>query len=324
MEKKKKIILLITILIIILVLIIAVIATSIAIEDRKVGDIYSKENYEAKSIRYVELKDLPLDYNFTDMVADGCYIIMNTDIVYNVSKFEKFMKDVESNVPSEVRVVQWTVEGEPVITDLEYTKEKFIIKHDNRRDHFSIEKDRVISIEEYDTSKYKLIKENSGQNVTAKTEEMIYLKSNENIGDNIYLCTYIKKAIVNEDFQLVFDKDANQKKANLILDSSKFGYNIYSYQGSVSVIINNKKISLKDALDKGKISPNDILEKAKKDAQNKIIWADTFRDGGSYLYIYDNYAILKLHSLMNTENKCMTYNEDLYIGPPSMNINDIK
>lgn len=41
-----------------------------------------------------------------------------------------------------------------------------------------------------------------------------------------------------------------------------------------------------------------------------------YKDGGSILYKYDNYAIIKCHTLEE--------NRDVYIGSKDMSINDLK
>lgn len=41
-----------------------------------------------------------------------------------------------------------------------------------------------------------------------------------------------------------------------------------------------------------------------------------YKEGGSKEYHYDNYTIIKMHSLDG--------NRDVYIGVPNMNLNDLK
>lgn len=323
MKKKNKIILLVTVLIAILLIITTAIALTSTRKDRENQTMDSKKNYEAKSKRYADLEDIPIDYNFVDMVGDGCYITMYTGVVYNASRLEEFTEDVERGIPNEIRVINWTVEGDLVILNLSYTKEKFVLKNDSRRDNFSAEKDRIIHTTEFDASKYKLVKEASKESTTNATHEMVYLIANEDTAEEpkeIYICTYIKKLASNNKFQIEFEKDESKGK-NLILDSSKYGYSIYSYNGNVNIAINGEKMSLKDALNQDRITPDDIINKAKDDKENKIIYGDIYLDGGSGIYVYDNYTIIKLNKITGINS---SYNKDLYIGPPSMEINDLK
>ena len=74
-------------------------------------------------------------------------------------------------------------------------------------------------------------------------------------------------------------------------------------------------MSLRDALTNNKITIDEILEKANKDGNDLKIFEDFYQDGGSRYYLYEDYSIIKLNTLNGKD--------DLYIGVPSMNINDI-
>lgn len=124
-----------------------------------------------------------------------------------------------------------------------------------------------------------------------------------------------------ENFEIHFyDKQPQtDTKINKILDKSetnKYDYNIYSYDGSVNILINGEEISLRNALLQNKITMNEIIVKANKDLSEKKITGDTYKDGGSQIYNYENYAIIKYHTLEG--------NRDVYIGTKTMTINDIK
>lgn len=119
-----------------------------------------------------------------------------------------------------------------------------------------------------------------------------------------------------DNFELKFydKKPKTDSKINKILDKSetdKYNYNIYAYEGSVNIIINGKEISLKNALLESKITMEEIIAKANKDFPN----VPTYDDGGSIEYHYENYTIIKCHTLDG--------NRDVYIGTPNMTINDV-
>lgn len=124
-----------------------------------------------------------------------------------------------------------------------------------------------------------------------------------------------------ENFEIRFyDKHPQtDTKINKILDkleTDKYDYNIYTYDGSVNILINGEEFSLRNALLENKITMNEIIAKANKDLKDNKITGDTYKDGGSAIYNYENYTIIKLHTLEG--------NRDVYIGTKSMNINDIK
>lgn len=125
-----------------------------------------------------------------------------------------------------------------------------------------------------------------------------------------------------DNFEILFKErqktDSYNKKYTILdkTESDKYDYNIYAYNGSVNIRIDNKEYSLKQVLTENKITMNEIIEKANQDERNGKIKVEMYKDGGSILYKYDNYAIIKFHTLEG--------NRDVYIGSKDMNINDLK
>lgn len=124
-----------------------------------------------------------------------------------------------------------------------------------------------------------------------------------------------------ENFELKFSKKSNNSsKIEKILDKSEtkklgiysYDYNIYSYNGTVNVIIDGKETPLRNALLGNKIRMEEIIAKANKDFPNTTV----YKDGGSMEYHYKDYTIIKVHKLDG--------NRDVYIGEPKLNINDLK
>ena len=317
MSKKLKIIVLIIIIAIIGILLVYGIIKSTQSDDEHIDN-----NIEVEDKLYADLETIPLDYNFSQIVEDGCYIITNTGIVYNLKNLENFVNNVQNNVKDQIRIVQYTTEGQPVITDLEYTKDKFILKHDSRRDGFSAEEDRIIRTTEYDASNYELQKGDEirivNENVSLRETYLI----EKDTHDSIYICPLAEiKQTDNAGFELEFKK--NDKGKVKILDASetdKYDYDIYSYKGEVNIIIDAEKMSLRDALLNNKITVEQILEKAEKDSSENIILRLGIADGGSRYYIYDNYSILKCNRIISSIDD---RNTNLYIGVPSMYIGDV-
>lgn len=111
----------------------------------------------------------------------------------------------------------------------------------------------------------------------------------------------------------------SETKVYKILDKSetdKYDYNIYTYEGSANILINKEEISLRDALLNNKITMNEIIEKANQDLKDKKITGDMYRDGGSMIYQYKNYTMIKYHTIDG--------NRDVYIGTPELTINDLE
>ena len=121
-----------------------------------------------------------------------------------------------------------------------------------------------------------------------------------------------------DNFTLIFNKEPGKAMHNIIdkKNNTQYDYNIYSYQGTVEIIINGKTYTLEEALKNNKITMEEIIAKANEDLNKNTITGDIYKDGGSMSYQYSNYTIIKFHTLDG--------NKDVYIGNKDLNINDIK
>lgn len=116
-----------------------------------------------------------------------------------------------------------------------------------------------------------------------------------------------------DNFEIFFTKSQESSEKDIILTKQEmedYNYNIYSYGGNVEISINDEKMSLREALLNNKITMDEIIQKANNDLENEIIKGDMYRDGGSMIYQYDSYTIIKYHDLEG--------NRDVYIGSPEM------
>ena len=123
-----------------------------------------------------------------------------------------------------------------------------------------------------------------------------------------------------ENFEILFyDKQLQTDvKLHKIVDKNetdKYDYDVYVYDGSVNIRIDGKDYSLKEALLENKITINEIITKANKDEKNGAIKVNMYKDGGSMEYHYENYTIIKCHTLDG--------NRDVYIGNKDLNINNV-
>jgi len=113
------------------------------------------------------------------------------------------------------------------------------------------------------------------------------------------------------------DKIENKKiLSNTDLYKNNSDYDLYYYGlEEVNVNVDDKIMSLEDALKSGKITLDKIISNANKDLENEEIIGDMYKDGGSMIYKYDTYTIIKKHTLSG--------NRDMYIGILEMTIQDI-
>ncbi len=114
------------------------------------------------------------------------------------------------------------------------------------------------------------------------------------------------------------DKIAKTKILNnqeLYKDNSDFDLYYYGLD-EVNIFVDDKTMSLEDALRSGKMTVDGILAKANQDVSDGTIKSVEYDDGGTAEWYYDKYTIIKRHSLDG--------NRDVYIGVPKMRLNNIK
>ena len=89
--------------------------------------------------------------------------------------------------------------------------------------------------------------------------------------------------------------------------------NLYYYGiSNVYISVDDKDLPLKEALEQGKITLNGIIARCNRDVAEGIIEEISYDDGGSQVYEYPEYTIIKYHTLDG--------NRDVYIGVPGMDI----
>ena len=186
------------------------------------------------------------------------------------------------------------------------------------------------------TSKYIIVEPNENEGIR-KSADKISIGLGENndalyeIGTNVkitYDGTVMESypAQINatkielksaDNFEIVFKERQpidSYNRIYAILDKSetdKYNYSIYAYEGSVNIVIDEQEYTLREALLENKITMEEIIAKANKDLPDAI----SYDDGGSIEYHYENYTIIKFHTLDG--------NRDVYIGTKNMTINDL-
>lgn len=125
----------------------------------------------------------------------------------------------------------------------------------------------------------------------------------------------------HEEFELSVKNSNNKKKTKILNNQELYKNNsdfyLYYYGlEEVNIFIDNKTIALEEALKTGKMTIDGILAKANKDVSDGIIKEERYKDGGTAEWYYEDYTIIKRHSLDG--------NRDVYIGIPEMRLNNIK
>ena len=128
--------------------------------------------------------------------------------------------------------------------------------------------------------------------------------------------------IGNLDFELSVTPSGKKERTEILRVNEKYengssSYSLYYYGLSdVSITIDGQTLPLAQALQEGKLTPQDILQKGWQDVENKEIWGDSYRDGGSVCFIYKDFTIIKFHTLDGLR--------DFYIGIPEMELNALE
>ncbi len=90
-------------------------------------------------------------------------------------------------------------------------------------------------------------------------------------------------------------------------------YNLYYYNlDGLGIEVDGKNMSLEKAINQGMITMSAIIAKANQDVSDGIIDELVYKDGGSQVYKYPDYTIVKYHTLDG--------NDDMYIGTPDIGI----
>lgn len=139
------------------------------------------------------------------------------------------------------------------------------------------------------------------------------------LNNNVTHDTDKKQDIIDEEtsFEINFVK-IGDKQLNKIIDRSEmeqYDYDIYTYNGDVSIVIGEETYSFEDALRSNRITIDKIIEKVEEDVSNGIAYKDMYQDGGSLIYKYDTFRIIKCKNLNGNRN--------FYIGDSQMLLDDI-
>jgi hypothetical protein len=96
--------------------------------------------YQRTAAAPTPLADLPADYgtyqNREQAIADGVYVNVHGQEIYNQSIVDVFYENVFAQVPAFMRAINYTIEGDTIITDYQYDGRMFTVTTDSTRDQF--------------------------------------------------------------------------------------------------------------------------------------------------------------------------------------------
>lgn len=71
----------------------------------------------------------------------------NTGVIENETRLKEFIKNTESGKKDTIRVVAYTKEGDPILTDLTFNGKRLEVTRDNSRDEYGVGEIRTLTCE---------------------------------------------------------------------------------------------------------------------------------------------------------------------------------
>lgn len=123
-----------------------------------------------------------------------------------------------------------------------------------------------------------------------------------------------------EKFEISVKESENKKKTKILnnteLEKNNSDYDLYYYGlDEVNIFVDNKTMSLEEALRSGKMTIDGILIKANQDVSDGKIKSEMYKEGGTTEWYYNDYNIVKKHTLSG--------NRDVYILRSDLTNRDI-
>lgn len=89
------------------------------------------------------LSEIPEDYPF-DLAVNRGDVVNRHGEFSNLDAFEKFVAAVESKNPAFMRFVAYTIEGDPILADVDFDGACFIVTFDISRDAFAGSQEKIM------------------------------------------------------------------------------------------------------------------------------------------------------------------------------------
>ena len=272
----------------------------------KIYNILVNSKYNSEICNGINTYKITMD-NEIYYLKESCQEIQKGDKQGKISKedLETINNIISKNIDNKQREEAYYFYGKVIESTANY-----IIVEPNENEEIRKLSDKIsIGLEEYSDVVYML-----GTNVKVTYDGTIM----ESYPAQVKATKIELKSA--ENFEILFyDKQPMESyKIYTILDKTetdKYDYTIYGYDGSVNIRIDGKDYSLKEALSENKITMEEIIAKANQDEKDGKIKAEMYKDGGSMEYHYENYTIIKFHTLDG--------DRDVYIGTKDFKLTDI-
>ena len=163
------------------------------IDDSSIKYLSSGENEVGKS--KTPLEELPKDYTREMAIENGDIVISHDGIMKNDQIFRNFKDNFSNSKKDSMRIVTYTIEGDPIITEYNYDGNMLEVREDSTRDNFGLSTEIVEKT--YNIAEYNFIDKIENDS----DWHMIYLVKKSSsveawqskplkIEDEIYICSY--------------------------------------------------------------------------------------------------------------------------------------
>ncbi len=200
-----------------------------------------KTTIEEEQKENIDIEDLPMNYTIEQAIKDKCFVITGTK-AYNVEELERFIEntkqDAENRKEDSIKIVETTIEGNPIITQIDYKKDdesegNYILKTDFRRDKYAAGEDKKININDDIPGEFYTIKIEEKDN-----QKDLYLDLSHGVLDfnseeaekefkekykKIHICSFKVTVSIPEttDFPCFFGKVVESDKNHIIVEPNE-------------------------------------------------------------------------------------------------------
>lgn len=162
-----------------------------------------------------KIEELPKEYSLAEAIKDNCVISIHGDELYNKDELDRFLENVNSNKPDFIRCINYSVEGEMLITDITFEgNNSFRACVDWTRDNWSAEDDRT-----YKTGRFTKLEElkEDGKRTTINLKNPI-----EGELEQVFIISYTEesKEINNYEPEYLSENQQNEETTNKDIPSS--------------------------------------------------------------------------------------------------------
>ena len=278
---------------------------------------FEQANSSIPEEKYVPLEELPQNYEANKQLEDGCVVITYKQ-VYNLENLEEFINNVNQNKTDWIRIIQGTTEGYEIITDVKLTQDGIIEYYiDNTRDEFSAQEDRKITKKEYSKEEYQITQEED------RNFKRVYIENKlGEVKSRNQICIFPFEVKNDIPFKLKYKQRKDLGIEKILEKDDNLKYDVYTFGGNIEITIQNETLPLEEAVRQNKITMENIIHQCILDSDPEYVQnpetecimqkpqTHYYSDGGSVIYEYPEYSILKRFSLDG--------NRDIYIGMPGM------